>query len=52
MALIAIEFRDADGDQQMARLTPADALALLQVLAARLQEWTDEPESGNDADEE
>ena len=48
--VIEIEFRCEDGSRQMARLEPADALALLRVLAARLKEWTEE--DGDDAKRE
>ena len=37
--ILQVEFRTEDGVKQMARLTPQDALALAQVLAARLAEW-------------
>lgn len=48
--ILEVELRDADGDRQMVRMTPQDALALLKSLAARLEEWADAPEGGDDAE--
>ena len=46
--IMRVEYRDADGDLQMARLTPQGALALCQALADGLNEWADTGEDDGD----
>ena len=41
--VIELEYIDADGDRVMLRVGPRTALAIVQALTARLEDWAAEP---------